>query len=158
MLLRKYISPVCDLRIAIICVLFASSPAPTLGQTSDDPVAQADRLADQGNWSAAGPLYARAETAFHANGDLRNEIYAKLGRLHRDEEAGSYRAVRAEATRILNSPIVQNDPALQIRALSLIGTIDLNLNTAAAREDWTRVREIAARIGDQKWENRARGQ
>jgi CHAT domain-containing protein len=158
MLLRKYTSPGCDLRIAIVFVLLTFSPRLTVAQTPDDLVAQADRLADQGNWSAAGPLYSRAEEAFHAKGDARSEIYARIGRLHRDEEAGSYRAVRMEAERILNSPIVQNGPALQIRALSLIGTIDLNLNTAAARDDWTRVREIAAKIGDQKWENRATGQ
>jgi CHAT domain-containing protein len=158
MLLRKHLSPGRDLRIAITALTFSFAPTPTAAQTPADLLVQADRLADQGNWSAAGPLYARAETAFHRNGDVRNEVYAKLGRLHRDEEAGSYRAVRVEAERILNEPIVQNDPVLHIRALALIGTIDLNLNTVAALDDWTQVREVAVKAGDQKWENRANGQ
>jgi tetratricopeptide (TPR) repeat protein len=158
MLLMKYSSPGGDLRIALILVLFACSPTLTLAQAPADLLAQADRLADLGNWSGAGPLYSRAEAVFRENGDIRNEVYAKLGRLHRDEEAGSYRAVRNEAMRILNTPLVQNDAVLHIRALALIGTIDLNLNTAAALDDWTQVREIAVKAGDPKWENRATGQ
>ncbi len=58
---------------------------------------------------------------------------------------------------MLQTPVVRNDALLRIRTLALMGTIDLNLNTAAALEDWTQVRDIAASIGDEKWENRANG-
>ena len=58
----------------------------------------------------------------------------------------------------LAKPTVQNDPALKIRALSLKGTIDLNLNTAAAKEDYTQIRDLAKSLGDTKWENRATGE
>jgi CHAT domain-containing protein len=146
------------LRAVIAICGFVVIPVRSRAQSPTDLLAQADRIADQGNWRAAAPLYARAEAAFHNSGDLRNEIHAKIGLLHRDEEEGSYRAVRAEAVRLLDSPTVRNDPMLRIRTLALIGAIDLNLNTAAALQDWIQVREIASNIGDAKWENRANGQ
>jgi CHAT domain-containing protein len=146
------------LRTALAIYVFVVIPVGSRAQSPTDLLAQADHLADQGNWLAAAPLYSRAEAAFHNAGDLRNEIHAKIGLLHRDEEEGSYRVVRAEAVRLLDSPAVQNDPILRIRALALIGAIDLNLNTAAALQDWTQVRAIASNIGDAKWENRANGQ
>jgi CHAT domain-containing protein len=146
------------LRAVIAFCVFVVVPVRSRAQSSTDLLAQADRIADQGNWRAAAPLYTRAEAAFHNSGDLRNEIHAKIGLLHRDEEEGSYRAVRAEGVRLLGSPAVQNDPMLHIRTLALIGAIDLNLNTVAALQDWTQVRAIASNIGDAKWENRANGQ
>src|SRR5215471_17183606 len=103
------------LRAVIAVCVFVLIPIRSRAQSPTDLLAQADRIADQGNWRAAAPLYARAEGAFHNSGDLRNEIHAKIGLLHRDEEEGSYRVVRAEAVRLLDSPTVQNDPMLRIR-------------------------------------------
>lgn len=118
----------------------------------------ADRYADAANWTSARDLYARAERAFHQSGDTRNELYAKFGRLHRDVEAGSYSSALREVESDLMNPIVERDPALKIRALSLKGTIDLNLNTTAAAADFTEIAQIAKSIGDQKWQNRAAGE
>src|SRR6516162_1240670 len=67
-----------------------------LGQSPRDQLAEADRLADQGNWSKARPIYASAEAQFHRIGDRGGELHAKLGRLHGDVEAGSYRDTREE--------------------------------------------------------------
>jgi len=128
---------------------------------ADDAAAllrDADRYADAGNWIAARDLYAKAQQAFHESGDERNELYAKFGRLHRDVEAGSYSVALQEVETDLAKPVVQGDPLLKIRALSLKGTIDLNLNTAAARDDFTQIAEVAKSIGDQKWQNRAAGE
>jgi hypothetical protein len=99
---------------------------------------EADRYADAGNWVAARDLYAQAEQGFRASGDTRNELYAKFGRMHRDVEAGSYSTVSREVQADLAKPTVQNDPALKIRALSLKGTIDLNLNTARSESSRSR--------------------
>lgn len=141
---------------AFLCVssaglLWAAEDAATL-------LRDADRYADAGNWIAARDLYARAQQAFRAVGDERNELYAKFGRMHRDVEAGSYSTVLQEVEADLAKPVVQSDPLLKIRALSLKGTIDLNLNTAAAKDDFTQIAEIAKSIGDQKWQNRAAGE
>ena len=115
-------------------------------------------LATEAAGNNAGPLYAKAEAEFHRTGDARNELYAKSGRLHRDLEDGSYKTVRAEVLRLLANPRTKSDPLLQIRALALLGNIDLNTNTAAAAEDWNKVLAIALKVGDQKWENRAKGE
>ena len=141
----------------LVCTFIAVSRF-VHAQSAPELLAQADKLADQGNWFRAGPLYARAEAGFHKRGDTRNELYARFGRLHRNVEEGSYRAVRIEAARLLAEPTVENDSQLRIRGLALLGAIDLNLDTAAALDDWTQVRAIAAKSGDQKWENRASGQ
>jgi tetratricopeptide (TPR) repeat protein len=127
-------------------------------QTPAELIAQADQFGDRSEWQKAGPLYAKAEIAYHRTGDARNEMYAKLGRLHRDLENGSYSSLRAEVVIALATPVAQNDPALRIRGLALLGNIDLNTNTAAAAEDWNEVLAIASKTGDQKWENRARGE
>ena len=119
-------------------VIAAGMVASTSGhaQTPSELLSEADRLADQGNWFRAAPLYAKAEKGFQRAGDRRNELYAKFGRLHGDTEAGLYRATRAQVVLDLTDPLVEGDPQLKIRALALLGTIDLNLDTAAAGDDW----------------------
>jgi CHAT domain-containing protein len=137
---------------ASLSALFVYAQSPT------DLLAQADRLGDKSDWRNAGPLYAKAEAAFRTTGDVRNELYAKVGRLHRDVEQGSYKAVRAEVVQVLAHAIAQSDVALRIHALALLGNIDLNTDTAAALDDWSQVLALAKKSGDQKWENRAQGQ
>jgi CHAT domain-containing protein len=127
-------------------------------QTADETRKRAERLAEQGDWYNAGTLYAEAEVAYRKAGDVRNELYAKFGRLRREVEAGSYAAVRAEVVQDLARPIVANDAQLKIRGLALLGSIDLNLNSSAARDDWNQVLEVATASGDAKWQNRARGE
>ena len=132
-----------------------------LPQAASDPkqlLSQADSLAELGNWDRARDLFAQAEQEFRAEGDIRDALYAKFGRLHRDVESGSYTAVLQEIEADLKNPIVQNDPVLKIRALALKGTIDLNVDTAGAKEDFSQILAIAKSRGDQKWENRARGE
>lgn len=143
---------VCHLSVVAIGALSCSA------QTANDLLAQADRLADQGNWYAAAPLYSKAEAEFGLTGDRASEIQAKLGRLHRDAEAGSYQSVRSQVVQTMADPVAQEKPHLKIKALALLGTIDLNLNTPAAFDDWTKLLAIATETGDQKWQNRAKGQ
>ena len=126
-------------------------------QTPSELLSQADRLADHGNWFRAAPLYAKAEKEFQRTGDRRSELYAKVGRLHGDTGARLYRATRAQVVLDLTDPLVEGDPQLKIRALALLGTIDLNLNTAAAGDDWRQLLAVATAAGDRKWQNRANG-
>ncbi|MBL8209788.1 MAG: CHAT domain-containing protein [Bryobacterales bacterium] len=127
-------------------------------QSAQETLQQADRYADQGDWFHAGPLYATAEEQFRATGDRRNELYAKLGRLHRQAESGAYRTVRDEINGLLSDSAVMSDHALHIRALSILGTINLNLDTEAAERNWNEVIRLATENNDPKWQNRGRGQ
>src|SRR4051794_10233641 len=136
--------------IAALCAKAQSDPSALL--------LQADLFADQGNWQRAHQLYASAEAEFKGIGDHRQELYARFGRLHGDAEVGSYSAVREKVIADMQDPVVEADPELKIRGLALLGTIDLNLNTAGALDDWTQVLVIAKTIGDKKWQNRANGQ
>ena len=143
----------------IALVTFAFFALSRAGATdAREMLSQADRLADAGNWTKARDVYAGAEELFRAQDDKRGELYAKFGRLHRDVEAGSYSRVLKQVQLDLANPIVQSDPQLKIRALALKGTIDLNLDTAAAQRDFLEIREVAKSIGDEKWQNRATGQ
>src|SRR4051812_47075504 len=117
------------------CFILTNTVLLALADDAGDLLRAADRFADAGNWAAARDPYAQAEQAFRARGDKRNELYAKFGRLHRDVEVGSYLQALREVQHDLASAVVQNDSALKIRALSLKGMIDLNLNTAAAKDD-----------------------
>src|SRR6185312_10805344 len=118
----------------LIIAVAGLAPMCVDAQSPSELMAKADQLGDRSDWRNAAPLYAKAEAEFHRTGDARNELYAKLGRLHRDLEDGSYKTVRAEVLRLLANPLTQSDPLLQIRGLALLGNIDLNTNTAAAAE------------------------
>ena len=82
-------------------------------ESSTDPqvlLAEANRLYWLNNGPKAAPLYARAENLFASQGDARNELYAKIGRLRSEAETMSF----VELSRFLNdqlqNPIMRNDP------------------------------------------------
>jgi len=141
-------------------VIAAGMMASTSGhaQTPNDLLSQADRLAEQGNWFKAAPLYAKAEKGFQQAGDHRSELRARFGRLHWEAESGSYRATRDQVVRDITDPLVEGDPQLKIQGLALLGNIDLNLDTAAAGDDWKELLAVATAAGDRKWQNRANGE
>jgi CHAT domain-containing protein len=119
---------------------------------------QADEYADAGNLDVARALYAQAEQAFVAQGDARNTLYAKFGRLRKDAETGAYNGYLAAVDAALNEPAVKFDAALRIRGLALRAQIQMNLNTSNARHDWQEIAQLASEIADKKWANRASGQ
>jgi CHAT domain-containing protein len=127
-------------------------------QTAIELLAQAEKLAEQGDRYRAGPLFAKAEADFHAAGNTSQEFYAKFGRLHAESDHGNYKAVQAQIEQAMANPVVQNDPQLKIQALSVLGTVDLNIDTASAGSDWKQLLETATAVGDVKWQNRARGE
>ncbi len=62
---------------------------PRDAETSTDPqelLAEANRLYWLNNGPKAAPLFAKAEKIFAAQGDSRNELYAKVGRLRSEAE------------------------------------------------------------------------
>ena len=81
-------------------------------QQSSDPKALL-RIADHFYWlsngPAAAPIYARAEKLFAAEGDSRNELYAKVGRLRSQAETMSFLDLSRFLNEQLQTPIVQYD-------------------------------------------------
>jgi hypothetical protein len=100
-------------------------------QQSTDPQALlgiADHFYWLNNGPAAAPLFARAEKLFAAEGDSRNELYAKVGRLRSQAETMSF----VDLSRILNderqTPIVQNDSRLRMWTLIAKGYTDIEID------------------------------
>ena len=57
----------------------------------------------------------------------------------------------------MKNPLVGNDPRLKLRCLTAKGVIDMNINTPAAKKDWTEVLALAKSLDDRVWQERATG-
>ena len=118
---------------------------------------QADYLAYLGDWQKARPYFARAANLFGARGDRRNELYCKISCVEADVEHGSYTAASHYLSEQLRNPVVQTDPRLKLRCLTIKGIVDLNTNTSVAEADWTEALRLAEELHDPVWEERATG-
>lgn len=110
------------------------------------------------NGPAAAPLFAKAEKLFAAEGDSRNEIYARVGRLRSQAETMSF----VDLSRILNdqlqNPIVQNDPRLRLWCLIAKGYTDIEIDYRVSKRDWLEAQDIAKSLGESQWVTRASGE
>ena len=118
---------------------------------------QADYLAYLGDWQKARPYFARAANLFGARGDRRNELYCKISCVEADVEHGPYTAASHYLSEQLRNPVVQTDPRLKLRCLTIKGIVDLNTNTSVAEADWTEALRLAEELHDPVWEERATG-
>ncbi|MGA2073481.1 MAG: CHAT domain-containing protein [Terriglobia bacterium] len=153
----------------LICLYLRSSrktnnhsgyPAFSQVLQSNDPgqiLAEADRLALLANWTKAGPLFARAEQIYTGRGEQRNALYSKIGRQRSDLEKTSYSEVGRAISEDMKNPLVGNDPRLKLKCLTAKGVIDMNINTPAAKNDWTEVMVLAKSLDDRIWQERATG-
>jgi CHAT domain-containing protein len=135
---------------------YSSPPAP-----SNDPrvlLARANHLSWLNNWNAAGPLYARAEVLFRANGDGRNELYARIGRARADVGPISGQPASQALEAVLREPVTISDAKLRLWCLAVKGYIELDLNTAASKRAWTEALQIANSLGEKHWATRANGE
>jgi CHAT domain-containing protein/tetratricopeptide (TPR) repeat protein len=130
-------------------------------EKSTDPqelLAEANRLYWLNNGPKAAPLYAKAEKLFAAQGDSRNELYAKVGRLRSEAETMSF----VELSRVLNeqlqNPIVRNDSRLRLWCLIAKGYTDLEIDYRASKRDWLEAQDIAKSLGEDQWVTRASGE
>ena len=99
-------------------------------QQSTDPqalVALADHFYWLNNGTAAGPLYARAEKLYSEQGDARNELHAKVGRLRSEAETMSFVELSRFLNEQLQNPIVQNDKKLRLWCLIAKGYTDIEI-------------------------------
>jgi len=140
------------------CVALIAVCSAAQAQTAAELYAKAEKLTEQGDPYRAAPLFEKAELEFRARGDRRNELAAKFGRLHAEADRGHYKSVKAEVESDLETPLVQQDVHLRMQALSLLGLINLNIDTVAAGSNWAELLAVATEAHDVKWENRARGE
>ena len=119
---------------------------------------EADRLAWLTDWYGALPIYTAAEKAAATAGNRRDAMYAKFGRLRGQMQTRSLGALSEDIATDLETPIATGDLKLRLRGLTVKGDIDLEWDVEAAQQDWEQVREVARKLGDKGWENRATGE
>lgn len=119
---------------------------------------EADRLALLYNWPEAAPLYAQAESRFRLSGDRENALAARLGYMWATADGGVDPAVRREVEAYLEDSLVQSTARLKLRALIAKAVLDKNANEVAARGPWEQILELARRLGDSRWESRAKAE
>jgi CHAT domain-containing protein len=121
-------------------------------------MSKADHFYWLNNGPKAAPLYARAERLFAENGDVRNQVHAKVGRLRSEAETMSF----VELSRLLNDqlqePIVRGDVKLRLWCLIAKAYTDIEIDYRAAKRDWLEAQNIARNLGESGWANRASGE
>ncbi len=130
-------------------------------QQAKELLARALYLADLYNWADAAPAFAQAEEIFAKDGDHRNALYAKLGRIRSNIERDQQTlpAVSAQLAESLDDdPLLQNDKELRMFCLIVKGDIDTEIDTGAMRQDWQQVQALAEEMGNFKWQYRALAQ
>jgi CHAT domain-containing protein len=118
-------------------------------------LAEANRLAWLSNWPRAGPIYARAEELFTKEGDTRNAVYARVGRIRAQAQTMSPMAVSEMLRQELEKPIVRDDLKLKLWCLASKGYTDLDISVPSAKLAWTEALGIAKQLGETGWERRA---
>lgn len=119
---------------------------------------EADRLAWLTNWYEALPIYAEVEQAATNNGNRRDALYAKFGRLRGQMQTLPLPDISEQIAADLESAVAKRDARLRLRGLTVKGDIDLEWDVQAAQLDWQAVRQLARELGNKGWENRANGE
>ena len=144
------------LAVLAVALLLPYSP-----QDTPDPektLQDADRLAWVKNWTRAEPLYADAERVFTERGDQRNALYAAVNKLRAELPGRSVPEVSQRLAEYLENPIVQGDDRLRLRCLVIKGETDTDLDPALAEQSWREALQIATKLGESAWANRAEGE
>jgi CHAT domain-containing protein/tetratricopeptide (TPR) repeat protein len=142
-------------------VLLVALCRPSVAQDGTDPIkllTEAERLAWLKAWTRAAPLYAEAEKLFAARGDRRNALYAQVNHLRGRLPQLPVPEVSQRLAEYLDDPLVQGDDRLRLRCLVIKGETDTDLDPVLAERSWREAREIAERLGEAAWANRARGE
>jgi CHAT domain-containing protein len=146
------------LRFGLVIALFASL---VRAGTDDAQTAleKGRQLGELFNWADAAPYFTEAEHLFNERGDARNALYAKLGRIRSTMEQVVLPQMSAWLGNELdNDPILKSDDELRLFALIVKGDIDGELNAGPMRRDWEAVRDLAQKLRNQRWIDRAGGE
>lgn len=144
--------------VAWFCLCFTAELPAQAPQSAEQVLAEADRLAWLRAWTRAEPLFARAEVLYSARADRRNVIYASVGRLRGELPRVPVSEVSERLEVILDDPIVKADDRLRLRCLAIKGETDEDYDPVLAEKSWRQAAEVARRLGDAGWENRANGE
>ena len=151
------------LSVGLICLRFRR-PVHTHARTSislNNPrelLTEANRLAWLENWYAAASLYGRAEEKFHSVGDLDNEAYAHIGVIRAQSVHTRSDQVLSALNLELKQPVVTRDLRLQMWCLAQRASTEIDIDSSAAKRDWTEVRDLSTRLGEKQWTARADGE
>ena len=146
--------------LVLVLTLFIPSGSVAL-PAQDNPVVvlqEADRLAWLKNWTRAEPLFTRAEQLFLDRGDQRNALYATVGKLRGQLSRLPIQQTSNQLANLLENPLVQNDPQLRLRILTVKGDTDMDLDIDLAQRDWSEALNVAKTLGDNGWQTRATGE
>jgi CHAT domain-containing protein/tetratricopeptide (TPR) repeat protein len=121
-------------------------------------LAEADRLADLRAWTRAEPFFIQAEKECEQAGDARNALWARLGRIRGELPRRSVAEVSQQLGEILESPLAKSDDRIRLRCLIIKGETDEDYDALLAEQAWREALEIAKRLNDAKWVNRANGE
>ncbi|HET9281258.1 MAG TPA: CHAT domain-containing protein [Candidatus Angelobacter sp.] len=147
-----------------LAFLFLLRPVHTHAHTaiqSDDPTRslnEANHLAWLGNWYAAAALYQKAEAKFRSVGDVENEAYAHIGVIRAQAVQRPSDQVLLALDVELKAPAVNHNLRLRMWGLAQRAAIEIDIDSNAAKRDWTEVRDLATRLGEKQWTARADGE
>lgn len=125
-------------------------------QAPSTVLSEANRLSWLGNWYAAGPLYQQAEERFRANGEIENEVYARIGRIRAQAVSVPLDQTLSLFSNELKVPTI--NPKSRLWCLALKGYLEINSDSNSAKRDWTEALQIANALGESQWAARATGE
>jgi CHAT domain-containing protein len=127
-------------------------------KSAEEILAEADRFAFLRLWAHAEPLFREAEKLFEQRGDVRNALYAKVGRIRGELPHRPVPEVSDELASYLNHPLAQSDDRLRLRILIVKGETDQDFDPVLSQSSWQEALDIAKRLNDPVWQNRASGE
>lgn len=125
-------------------------------QSPSTVLSEANRLSWLGNWYAAGPLYQQAEERFRANGEIENEVYARIGRIRAQAVSVPLDQTLSLLSNELKVPTIT--PKSRLWCLALKGYLEINSDSNSGKRDWTEALQIATALGESQWAARATGE
>src|SRR5579872_4814843 len=147
-----------DRLFAILVAMVVAGQLHSQVRDAERLLTEGDHLAWLKNWQAAEPYFEKAETAFRASGDSRNALYAEVSRLRGALPKLSLIETSQALAEKLDDPLMKADLTLRLRCLVVKGDVDLDLDTELAKSDWTEALEIATKLNEEAWMNRATGE
>jgi CHAT domain-containing protein len=108
-------------------------------------LARADEMSWLNGWIAAEPLYRQAELQFAQRHQPSRALYARVSEMPAHSESStSVPAQIAQLTNDLALPEAQ-EPETRLRALTILGMLEVNYDAGMARTTWADVEALALR-------------